>query len=113
MDLSFTRGDTQFIRFQLKSIDGNPIDLADMAVLYFTVKQNSNSKKRLFQKKYPNEIQYSGGYYYFVIESEDTSSMPYGTYVYDIEMKSGKYVKTLGSGTLTLMDETTFRSDEL
>ena len=58
MDLSFTRGDTQFIRFQLKSIDGNPIDLADMAVLYFTVKQNSNSKKRLFQKKYPNEIQY-------------------------------------------------------
>lgn len=112
MDLEFTRGDTQFIKFQLKDGEGNPIVLTLDDKLYFTVKQNRNSKKILIQKKYPDSIQYADGYFYFTLESEDTSSLSYGTFQYDIELKSGEYVKTLGLGTISLTDEITFKEDE-
>lgn len=52
------------------------------------------------------------GIFYFTLNSEDTSDMPYGTYQYDIELKSGDYVKTLGFGTITLTEEITHRRDE-
>ena len=112
MDISFTRGDTQFLQFQIKDANGDLIELTDGDVVYFTVKQNANSKKIMFQKKYPDDIGYSDGYFYFVINSQDTSNLAYGQYQYDIELKSGEYVKTLGMGTIELTEEITFRSDE-
>lgn len=113
MDISFTRGDTQFLQFQIKDANGDLIELTDEDVVYFTVKQNPNSKKILIQKKYPDDISYSDGYFYFVINSEDTSNLAYGQYQYDIEIKSGEYVRTLGMGTIELTEEITFRSDEI
>lgn len=112
MDIEFTRGDTQFLRFQLKDVELNPIELAEGDNLYFTVKQNQNSTDILIQKKYPESIQYDEGYFIFTLSSEDTSDLAYGTYQYDIELKSGDYVKTLGFGTITLTDEITHRRDE-
>lgn len=112
MDLEFTRGDTQYIKFELKDGQGNLLELTNTEDLYFTVKQNQNSSKVLFQKRYPEDIEFSEGYYVFEITSEDTSNLAYGTYQYDIELKSGEYVKTLGLGTITLTDEITFRRDE-
>lgn len=112
MDLEFTRGDTQYIKFQLRDGNGELLELKKSDNLYFTVKENQNSKKILIQKKFPTEIQYSDGYYVFEIASEDTSDLAYNTYQYDIELKSGNYVKTLGLGTITLTDEITFRRDE-
>lgn len=112
MDIEFIRGDTQFFKFQIKDGEGKQIKLTDVDKLYFTVKQNANSEEILIQKKYPENIQYSDGYFYFVLNSEDTSDLAYGTYNYDIELKSGDYVKTLGQGTITLTEEITFRSDE-
>lgn len=113
MDISFTRGDTQFLQFQVKDANGDLIELTDEDVIYFTVKQNSNSKKIIIQKKYPDDISYSDGYFYFVIDSQDTSNLAYGQYQYDIELKSGEYVRTLGMGTIELTEEITFRSDEI
>ena len=112
MDLEFTRGDTQYIKFQLKDGNGEPLKLTNSENLYFTVKENQNSKKILIQKKFPTDIKYLDGYYIFEITSEDTSDLAYNTYQYDIELKSGNYVKTLGLGTITLTDEITFRRDE-
>ena len=112
MDLEFTRGDTQFIKFQLKDGLENPIQPTANDNLYFTVKQNKNSSKVLIQKKYPESMEYTEGYFYFTLNSEDTSNLPYGTFEYDIELKSGDYVKTLGFGTITLTDEITFKGDE-
>lgn len=112
MDIEFIRGDTQFFKFQIKDGEGKQIQLTDVDKLYFTVKQNANSEEILIQKKYPENIQYSDGYFNFVLNSEDTSDLAYGTYNYDIELKSGDYVKTLGQGTITLTEEITFRSDE-
>lgn len=112
MDLEFTRGDTQYIKFQLKDGNGENLRLTNSENLYFTVKENQNSKKILIQKTFPTEIKYSDGYYIFEITSEDTSDLAYNTYQYDIELKSGDYVKTLGLGTITLTDEITFKGDE-
>ena len=112
MDLEFTRGDTQFLKFQLKDGNGSPIELTSEDSLYFTVKQNSNSEDALIQKKYPDDITYSEGYFNFELNSEDTSELSYGTYQYDIELKSGDYVKTLGFGTISLSEEITHRRNE-
>lgn len=112
MDLEFIRGDTQYIKFQLKDYNGDLLTLGDKDKLYFTVKQNQNSNKILIQKKFPNDIEYSEGYFIFEITSQDTANMPYGTYQYDIELKSGEFVRTLCLGTITLTDEITFRGDE-
>ena len=113
MDLEFTRGDTQFIRFKLKDGQGNEINLKDEGVLYFTVKKNIHSSKVLIQKKYPANISYKDGYYGFTLNAEDTEKLQYGTYQYDIELKLGYYTKTLGLGTITLTDEITFKEDEV
>lgn len=112
MDIEFTRGDTQFLKFQLKDLEGTLIELADEDKLYFTVKQNQYSKKILIQKKYPDSIEYADGYFYFTLNSSDTADLGYGTYQYDIELKSGDFVKTLGLGTITLTEEITHRRDE-
>lgn len=112
MDIEFTRGDTQFLKFELKDLEGNVVELTDVDKLYFTVKQNQNSKKVLIQKEYPSSITYTDGYFYFVLNSVDTADLPYGTYKYDIELKSREYVKTLGLGTITLTEEITHRRDE-
>ncbi len=112
MDIEFTRGDTQIIKFELKDAKGNEIELTQDDILYFTVKQNPHSSKVLIQKKYPNEIEFSDGYFSFVLSSQDTADLAYGTYQYDIELKSGEYVQTLGLGTITLTEEITHRRDE-
>lgn len=112
MDIEFTRGDTQFLKFQLKDLEGNKIELAEEENLFFTVKQNQYSKKILIQKKYPDSIEYADGYFYFTLNSSDTADLGYGTYQYDIELKSGDFVKTLGLGTITLTEEITHRRDE-
>ena len=113
MDLEFTRGDTQVIKFQIKDGYDNPIIPTLSGNVYFTVKQNSNSKKVLIKKESPeNGINCEDGYFYFTLESDDTSNLAYGTYQYDIEFKSEKYVKTLGFGSITLTDEITFKEDE-
>ena len=112
MDLEFIRGDTQYIQFQLKDGNGNPIQLTDDEKLYFTVKQNQNSKKILIQKIYPSDITFSDGYYQFELSSKDTSKLAYGSYQYDIELKIGEYVKTLSLGTITLTHQITFQGDQ-
>lgn len=112
MDLEFTRGDTQFLKFRLKDGEGNILQLSEEDKLYFTVKQSENSSKVLLQKKYPDSMDYTDGYFFITIDSFETSDLAYGTYQYDIELKSGDYVKTLGFGTITLTEEITHRRDE-
>ena len=112
MDIEFIRGDTQYIKFQLKDGSGNPIQLEDDEKIYFTLKQNSNSKKVLLQKKFPADISFADGYYQLELSSKDTSKLAYGSYQYDIELKINDFVKTLLMGTITLTEEITFQGDE-
>lgn len=116
MDFEFTRGDTKpLLKFKLKDKEGNLLKLADTDKLYFTVKQNSNSKKILIQKKLGDGITITDdGYIHIRLESNDTAGLNYGQYGYDIEIKTGTgIVKTLAIGSITLTEEYTFKEDEV
>lgn len=114
MDFEFTRGDTFLFKFKLKDKNGVEITLNPTDKLYFTVKKNSKSTDRLIQKTTPSGIVYGeDGYYHITIESDDTATLDYGGYEYDIELKTASgVVKTLILGNITLTDEITFKGDE-
>lgn len=117
IDYEFPRGDTYRLRkFRITDKNKNLISLTDAEQLYFTVKTDTNSNKVLFQKRKNEGIELGeDGYYHITIESEDTNNLDYGTYVYDIQLKSTNpktLVKTLFDGTITLTDEVTWEVNE-
>lgn len=113
MDLTFTRGDTKSIAIDLVDKQGKRIILTDGDQLYMTVKKNSRDEDFLFQKKIGNGIEKNEeGKYVITIFAEDTNNLDYGTYGYDIELKSDNVVKTLGIYEITLTEEFTHARNE-
>ena len=114
MDFEFPRGDTKLFKFKLKDNNGENLSLSVGDKLFFTVKKNAKSSNVLFQKKLDNGITYGeDGYYHITITSDDTAELQYGTYVYDIEIKTQEgIVKTLVLGQITLTEEVTWKGDE-
>ncbi len=112
-DIEFPRGDTCALEFSLIDGNGAPIVLGDGDELYFTVKKSFNTEEAIFQKKYTsNQIIQSDGKCSLTIQTEDTNRLNYGTYVFDICIKSGSYRKTLCLGRITLTNESTFVGNE-
>lgn len=114
MDFEFTRGDTKVFKFKLKDKNGEVLNLASTDKMYLTAKKSATSKEIAFQKTLGNGIELkSDGYYYVTINSEDTANLAYGTYGYDIQIKTATgIVKTLLIGSITLTEEYTFKGDE-
>jgi hypothetical protein len=117
IDYEFPRGDSFLLKkFRVTDKNKNVIKLTDAEQLYFTVKTDSNSNKVLIQKRKNEGIELGeDGYYHITIEPSDTNNLEYGTYVYDIQLKSINkkiFVKTLFDGTITLTDEVTWEVDE-
>lgn len=112
-DIEFPRGDTCPLKFSLVDSKGNAVTLKEGDELYFTLKKNYNTKEFITQKKYTrNEITQKDGECSLTIESSDTNKLNYGTYVFDISLKSGTYRKTLCIGQITLTNESTFVDNE-
>lgn len=115
MDFEFPRGDTKRFKFKLKDSAGIDLILGVGDNLYITVKKNANSKEVLIQKTLESGIDYNNddGYYYVTLKADDTSELDYGTYGFDIELKtSAGLVKTLLIGSITLTEEYTYKGDE-
>lgn len=117
IDYEFPRGDSFLLKkFRVTDKNKNVIKLTEAEQLYFTVKTDSNSNKVLIQKRKNEGIELGeDGYYHTTIEPRDTNNLEYGTYVYDIQLKSTNektFVKTLFNGTITLTDEVTWEVDE-
>lgn len=115
MDLEFPRGDTKKFKFKLQDKQEQPLNLTSTDKLYLTAKKDSNSNTVLFQKTIGNGIQLEeDGYYHVTINPDDTNQLPYGSYGYDIQIKTadGK-TKTLIVATITLTDEYTHKGDEV
>lgn len=75
--IQITRGDTGLFTLSITS-GGESYDYSSDQVL-FTVKRNTNTNEIIFQKNV--------GYGQVVtILPEDTASLPYGTYVYDVQV---------------------------
>lgn len=115
MDFEFPRGDTKLFKFQIKDKNGEVLTLSPTDELYFTVKRDPYSSAALFQKTVGSGIVLGDDdFYYVTISPTDTNSLDYGSYGYDIEVKtSSGIVKTLTIGTITLTEEYTFVGNEV
>ena len=115
VDIEFPRGDTFAYGFHLVDKNKQPVDIIDNETeIYFTVKKNSNISDVIFQKKLSrDEIKNDGnGLYHTVINANDTNQLKYGTYGYDVTLKSGEFVSTQIIGTITLTTEYTHKANE-
>ncbi len=111
-DFEFPRGDTMPVSFELTDSNGNELDFSS-AEVYFTLKKNYNTQTAILQKKYSlGEIEIEGKNGNLVLEHNDTAELSYGKYVYDIQIKSGDYVKTLVIGQIELTKESTWKVNE-
>lgn len=112
IDFEFPRGDTCPISFDITDSEGNELDLSTSEI-YFTMKNNYNTTSYIVQKKKSlGGITVNGKQGSLVLTHDDTAELNYGKYVYDIQIKSGTYVKTLAIGQITLTNESTFKSNE-
>ncbi len=110
-DIEFPRGDTVPINFDLR--DKNGASLNDLDEIYFTVKQSYAKQDYILQKRLTRgEITHNDGVFALVLTHKDTASLKYGKYVYDIQIKSGDYYKTVCIGQITLSNESTWINNE-
>lgn len=113
-DFELTRGDTCPIEFDLVLEDGQPAQLNPEAdEVYFTIKKTYGTQNFVLQKKFSTgEIVQNDNSLSLVLSHTDTAELPYGNYVYDIQIRSGDYVHTVAIGQITLTNESTWISNE-
>jgi len=111
-DFEFPRGDTCPVSFTITDSAGEGIDLST-AEIYFTMKKSYATQEYILQKKKSTYgITIDGNNCSLILTHNDTANLKYGNYVYDIQVKSGDYVKTLVLGTITLTNESTWKANE-
>lgn len=112
-DIEFPRGDTLPLCIEITDNDGEILEPISGDEIYFTVKKSYRSRDVIFQKRYSrDEIVFENNEFVFCIEHKDTAELSYGRYCYDIQIKSGDFVKTLMIGTITLTNEATWLNNE-
>ena len=112
MEITMARGDLQAQQFTVTE-DGHAPEPFDN--IWFTVKRNATDRNPLIQKKLSDDTIYEtekAGTFEFVIEPEDTNSMAFGAYKFDIELFRDGSLKRTFTGVLTLTEEVTHYYNE-
>lgn len=110
-DIEFPRGDTPPFEFTLELEDGELLE--DVDEIYFTMKKSYSTSEMILQKRLSRgEINQEGNVFSFVFKHLETATLPYGNYVYDVQIMLGEYVKTIIMGQITLTNESTFLENE-
>lgn len=109
--MNIVRGDTGAFKFQRLNADGEPITSTPDA-MYFTVKKTFSTNTYVLQKTLSDMTLGEDDCWHFVLEPNDTASLGYGTYVYDIEVTTGEYVQTIAKGKLMLEEEATWKTNK-
>ncbi len=122
-DITMCKGDTEKYKLKILDQDGNIIILADGDMLYFTVKENFETKDVIFQKKLGDGITYSedDNCYHMELNPNDTENLQYKTYVFDVLLvkradskgSSLPEKKTLIVGKLIIEYVVTFSENEV
>ena len=111
-DIKLIRGDTVKLKIRRHDANGDPI-LVPAQKLFMTVKTQYSAKNVILQKTIDDMFFTPDGFYHITINPEDTDGLPYGEYVYDIEIVIDDYKKTVCKGTLILDTEATHAGDEV
>ena len=110
--IEMRRGDSLFLKFFRKDLDNEKIMKKSQKV-WFTVKENANSKKNLIQKTLEDGISFtSDGYYHIVLKPIDTKKLKYKKYYYDIQVENAGVVNTIAYDRLKINAEITFEGGE-
>lgn len=81
--IRLTRGDTaRFVLSVVYSSDGEEYTIAEDDIVELTIRKNVRSDEALVHKKIV-------GSNIFHIEPSDTESLPFGRYVYDVQIENG------------------------
>jgi hypothetical protein len=117
-NINLIRGDTNTITFKIIGENGEKYTIDDKDKLYFTVKENYFENGCVLQKTYGKGISFNTETEEYEVEftSECTCNLPFGRFVYDIELviiRDGKkIVKTLCKGKFTVDKEVTCKENE-
>lgn len=109
--ITLIRGDSLKFNFQRKDVDGEVITTQPVA-MYFTVKESFRSPKAVIQKSLADMVMDVDGTYHVTITPSDTESLPYGHYVFDIEVTEPDYVQTIAKGAFFLDEEATWKENK-
>lgn len=101
-DIKIIRGDTS--RFEVEVLDqtGEKYNLQEEDELVFTVKKNTSTDITILQKQILGDT--------FTLTHEDTKSLDYGKYVYDIQLTqaNGDVTTVIQPSIFEIMPEVNF-----
>ena len=110
--IEFRRGDSFFFKFFRRYPNEEKI-MTKSLKMWFTVKENANSKKILIQKTLDDGITFTeDGYYHIKIKPLDSKSLKYKKYVYDIQVENNGIVSTIAFDKLKINPEVTYEGGE-
>lgn len=118
-NITLTRGDSHIISFTIIGENGDAYVIDEQDKIYFTVKKNFSKTECVLQKTINNGITYNTDTEEYEIELTDecTCNLPFGRFVYDIELvivrDRKKIVKTLVKGNFTISEEVTHKENEI
>lgn len=100
-NIILTRGDTFKAQVVIKDKSNNEYVPGDGDIIEFGVKKNFNQEEFLIKKTVPNDT------LILRIEAEDTKGLPYGTYVWDMQLTkaNGDVTTFITKASLTLTEE--------
>lgn len=107
--LKQTRGDTVSYTFQRKDTEGQAIKTRPEAI-FFTVKNTFNTAEICIQKNINQMTMNNDGTWRFTIEHDDTAELPYGVYVFDLQITDNGAVTTVAKGQFKLTQEATWKT---
>lgn len=113
--IELTRGDNKkIIVKRINKSDGQVIKQKPDK-MYFTVKYDYNMKEPLFQKQLDDGITFDDNNYTYTIDilPKDTSKLPYGKLLFDIEIVKNDIVSTVYKGEINLTGEVTHEYNKI
>lgn len=113
MRIAMARGDIHYERFVIMNPDGSESDL-DFDNVHFTVKKSFKDTQYIFQKKLSNGSieKLAPSDYQVKITPQDTANMPFGNYVFDIQVTYGDTIKQTFPGEFAILNEATYPENE-
>lgn len=119
LSIVMPRGDVRPFKFGVYEPDGETISDIEFDDIFFTVKKNASDLKFVFQKRLSDgtiSAKDEDGLYGVVIEAADTDPLPFGEYVFDIEVFKNNLkspaIKQTTRGVLILENEVTYARNE-
>ena len=104
---SFVRGDSYPFKIKIKDKNGNPIHIEDIKSLFITFKHDTRrDSKIIFQKTLLDVDIDNEGYCHCIFNPEDTETLTYGPYFFDIEVTLINGYRKTSIYSIELTDET-------